>query len=850
MAIITYPLNQIEYTAENAETYLCTRTTGVYSAEDNLAVKRSKVNPMKSVTVTQGLAWIKDGEFSGKSVCVTEEVTLNVPYQINEYNFAAVCLRYDKGKNATELVFENIVSSNEYIPLSAALPEAYKIIKRDNFTYDLYLALVEVSFVAGSQEILDIFDMRLDENVCGIMRDGVEGIPTQDLLEEAYKAIEGIGIVKSGDGENSLVLVDGNATGDYSIASGGADQELFEKISKYLGGGSITAEPAEASGDLSEAYGANTKAVSIGSLGFGFNVSSGCKGFYFTEINGSTLTLSISNSETVWDENARDMLFKWIAGDEVTINNNSKYAFCAKIKYISNSYIRASVTFDSLPFTELYSDAENDIDHIVFVPTKPTAGVVDTAYAPTAFGFNNKSSGSAAFTAGRDNVVGSDYGAAVGRQNKVGYGSFASGWGNDAHHRYNLSGGYYNASGDNYTFTAGYHNHALGSTSTAVGYQQTCVGGHSNSEGYSGAIASAQVAGLTSSTLISTIKNAWNKVKFSLAKGNYSHVEGRDNLAIGLGSHVEGRTNVAEGDYSHAEGNKTTAGGENAHAEGYNTFANGYASNSIGYGTTVTKSFGHAEGYSNAYAMTQISGLDMNTNASTVESAWKKTPFTLVHANYGHAEGRDTLVLGLGGHAEGLQNEAKGNYSHVSGRNNVAGYEAQCVVGKYNKNNADTLFEVGNGTSDSNRSTAFWVKKDGTTSLDAKIAQAGGGGGAVEYEVGEVDEGEYSAYYFRYGRIVQVYTPETIGNFLGNINLPYPASTSYKYSTQLQQASTIGYCISSSQYNTRDYKPWTIKLTSQTTALPNSGSSAAGELSDWIDGYVITYFTDAPMNTD
>lgn len=33
MAIITYPLNDVEYTAEDAETYLCTRTSGVYAAE-------------------------------------------------------------------------------------------------------------------------------------------------------------------------------------------------------------------------------------------------------------------------------------------------------------------------------------------------------------------------------------------------------------------------------------------------------------------------------------------------------------------------------------------------------------------------------------------------------------------------------------------------------------------------------------------------------------------------------------------------------------------------------------------------------------------------------------------------
>nr|DAG75024.1 MAG TPA: hypothetical protein [Caudoviricetes sp.] len=34
MAIITYPLNNIEYTAADAEIYNCTRTSGVYANTD------------------------------------------------------------------------------------------------------------------------------------------------------------------------------------------------------------------------------------------------------------------------------------------------------------------------------------------------------------------------------------------------------------------------------------------------------------------------------------------------------------------------------------------------------------------------------------------------------------------------------------------------------------------------------------------------------------------------------------------------------------------------------------------------------------------------------------------------
>ena len=47
------------------------------------------------------------------------------------------------------------------------------------------------------------------------------------------------------------------------------------------------------------------------------------------------------------------------------------------------------------------------------------------------------------------------------------------------------------------------------------------------------------------------------------------------------------------------------------------------------------------------------------------------------------------------------------------GEGTVVGYEGQTVLGKYNDNKQDTLFEIGNGTSDTARSNAFEVYADG-----------------------------------------------------------------------------------------------------------------------------------------
>ena len=59
-------------------------------------------------------------------------------------------------------------------------------------------------------------------------------------------------------------------------------------------------------------------------------------------------------------------------------------------------------------------------------------------------------------------------------------------------------------------------------------------------------------------------------------------------------------------------------------------------------------------------------------------------------------------------------NIAAENYSFVTGRGNISNYATQLIGGKYNDNKNTSLFEIGNGTSTSNRSNAFEVKADGT----------------------------------------------------------------------------------------------------------------------------------------
>ena len=65
--MITYPLNNIDYTAEDAELYFSTRESGVYDGGDFEATVSGIDN---NVTIGIGTAWIHNTKFSGKVVAL------------------------------------------------------------------------------------------------------------------------------------------------------------------------------------------------------------------------------------------------------------------------------------------------------------------------------------------------------------------------------------------------------------------------------------------------------------------------------------------------------------------------------------------------------------------------------------------------------------------------------------------------------------------------------------------------------------------------------------------------------------------------------------------------------------
>ena len=181
MSIITYPLNGVVYSAEDVATYLCTRTSGVYSKETNFAVS---ITGTRQITVAPGLAWINYDDFKGVSVCSREENVLTVPEADNTLNRVdRVVLQFDTSENVTAIKLK------PGTPAVAAQPP--DILQNHN-QYELGLCTISVPAGSTSVTTADITDTRADETVCGVMRDGVTGIPTAQLQAQVKAMLDSL----------------------------------------------------------------------------------------------------------------------------------------------------------------------------------------------------------------------------------------------------------------------------------------------------------------------------------------------------------------------------------------------------------------------------------------------------------------------------------------------------------------------------------------------------------------------------------------------------------------------------------------------------------------------------------
>lgn len=169
MAIITYPLNNIEYTAEDAELFHATRTSGVFANDDFPITVSGSGNV---VTIGEGLGWIRNSKFSGKVVANKAEMSLDLGLPHATYpRIDAVVLRFSANDNASEIIVKN--GTAQTIPAPPEVVQTKSI-------YELHLYHVYRPEGASNVVASNVTDLRANPAYCGLMEDDVT------MINDAY----------------------------------------------------------------------------------------------------------------------------------------------------------------------------------------------------------------------------------------------------------------------------------------------------------------------------------------------------------------------------------------------------------------------------------------------------------------------------------------------------------------------------------------------------------------------------------------------------------------------------------------------------------------------------------------
>lgn len=168
MTLTTYPLNDVDYSAEDAELFHCTRSSGIY-VDDDFAP--SVTGADCSVTIGPGIGWIQNSKFSGKVVANKTATTLDLGLSDAVYpRIDVVAIQFSAVNNKTELVVKQGTPAT--VPTIPARVQTESV-------YELYLCYV--TRAAGSAVISasDVADVRLSPTYCGLMADAAIRVNTE-----------------------------------------------------------------------------------------------------------------------------------------------------------------------------------------------------------------------------------------------------------------------------------------------------------------------------------------------------------------------------------------------------------------------------------------------------------------------------------------------------------------------------------------------------------------------------------------------------------------------------------------------------------------------------------------------
>lgn len=340
MAIITYPLNGIEYDASDAETYLCTRTSGVFSATDHFA---ASVTDDREITISTGLAWINNDTFAGKSVANTEPVSVAIPVSDGALDrIDRIVLRFDKAANASSITL---------VKGTAASTPSAPAITQDSTIYELGLYTVYIPAASTTVLASNITDTRSDSSVCGIMSDGVTQKIDSTFAGPKYTiSIE----PDTADKAASIIRIKDNASGNTRVLI------------------AANTDSADASNEVSQIV--LRDGTNVGKVNIQCNTS-GAKGIRITDDNNvERIKLHYTTTDDmclfeIKDENGNDVTLETIGAQERFL--------CGRNQTIATSAWASDATYADYPYRASFAlptiTALSFVE-IVFSPADATSG--------------------------------------------------------------------------------------------------------------------------------------------------------------------------------------------------------------------------------------------------------------------------------------------------------------------------------------------------------------------------------------------------------------------------------------------------------------------------------------------
>lgn len=187
MAEKSFPLENTMYTAQDAQLWFATRTSGVY-ADSHLGVSAAGT---MDLTLFPGVAWLNYDQFAGCVYGNTDNLVLPVEMSDATYNrIDRVCIRLEMLNNKCYACIKKGTAAASPVP---------PVLQRDNVAYEISVARIFVGVGVTAINAGDVTDERLDANVCGLMSDGVTGIDTSvihaqvtDLINELQTNIRAV----------------------------------------------------------------------------------------------------------------------------------------------------------------------------------------------------------------------------------------------------------------------------------------------------------------------------------------------------------------------------------------------------------------------------------------------------------------------------------------------------------------------------------------------------------------------------------------------------------------------------------------------------------------------------------